>query len=84
MALVRPGDTLLSEAAWGAIASVEAAWHLTAEQAAGVAREGRAKHLILTHVLDEGRPQASLKIARRAYGGPVDLAAPGVEVVVSD
>ena len=84
MALVRPGDTLLSEAAWGAIASVEAAWHLTAEQAAGVAREGRAKRLILTHVLDEGRPQASLKIARRAYGGPVDLAAPGVEVVVSD
>jgi ribonuclease BN (tRNA processing enzyme) len=81
--LVHPGDTLLSEAAWGAIASVEAAWHLTAEQAAGVAREGRARHLILTHVLDEGRPQASLHIARRAFDGPVELAAPGMEVLVS-
>jgi ribonuclease BN (tRNA processing enzyme) len=83
LALVRPGDTLLSEAAWGAIAAVEAAWHLTAAQAAGVARDGGAGRLILTHVLDEGRPQASLRIARRAYGGPVDLAAPGMEIVVS-
>jgi ribonuclease BN (tRNA processing enzyme) len=80
--LVRPGDTLLSEAAWGAMASVEAAWHLTAEQAAGVARERRASRLILTHVLDEGRPRASLSIARRAFDGPADLAAPGMEVVV--
>ena len=84
LALVRPGDTLLSEAAWGAIAPVEEAWHLTAEQAAGVARDGRAGRLVLTHVLDEGRPRASLRIARRAYDGPVDLAAPGMEVAVSD
>lgn len=84
LALVRPGDTLLSEAAWGAIASIEAAWHLTAEQAASVAREGRAGRLILTHVLDEGRPRASLGIARRAFDGPSDLAAPGMEIAVSD
>ena len=49
-----------------------------------MAREGRARRLILTHVLDEGRPRASLNIARRAFDGPVDLAAPGMEVVVSD
>jgi ribonuclease BN (tRNA processing enzyme) len=84
LALVRPGDTLLSEAAWGAIRSVEAAWHLTAEQAAGVARQGGARRLILTHVLDEGRPRASLRIARRAFDGPSDLAAPGMEIAVSD
>lgn len=83
LALVRPGDTLLSDAAWGARESVEAAWHLTAEQAAGVAREGGARRLILTHVLDEGRPRASLRIARRAFDGPSDLAAPGMEVTVS-
>lgn len=83
-ALVRRGDTLLSEAAWGATASVEAAWHLTAEQAAGVARETGANRLILTHVLDEGRPRASLTIARRAFDGPADLAAPGMEITVSD
>jgi ribonuclease BN (tRNA processing enzyme) len=84
LALVRPGDTLLSEAAWGASTPVEAAWHLTAEQAAIVARDGRARRLILTHVLDEGRPRASLNIARRVFDGPVDLAVPGLEVVVSD
>jgi ribonuclease BN (tRNA processing enzyme) len=81
-AVVRPGDTLLSEAAWGAMASVEAAWHMTAEQAAVVARETGARRLILTHVLDEGRPAASLRIARRVYDGPADLAAPGMEVSV--
>ena len=37
---------------------------------------------ILTHVLDEGRPIASLGIARRAFDGPSDLAAPGMEVMV--
>jgi ribonuclease BN (tRNA processing enzyme) len=82
LALVRPGDTLLSEAAWGASAPVEAAWHLTAEQAASVAHDGRARRLILTHVLDEGRPTASLRIARRAFDGPTDLAAPGMEVII--
>ena len=83
-ALVKPGDTLLSEAAWGAMAAVEAAWHLTAEQAASVARETRAGRLILTHVLDEGRPRASLTIARRVFDGPADMAAPGMEIVVGD
>ncbi len=83
-ALVRPGDTLLSEAAWGATEPVEAAWHLTGAQAADVARAGGVRRLILTHVLDEGRPQATLRIARRAFDGQSDLAAPGMEVVVSD
>jgi len=81
--LVRPGDTVLSEAAWGAMAPVEAAWHMTAEQAAGVARDGRAGRLILTHILDEGRPRASLHIARRTFDGPVELAAPGLTARVA-
>jgi ribonuclease BN (tRNA processing enzyme) len=80
--LVRPGDTILSEAAWGAMAPVEAAWHMTAAQAAGVARDGRAGRLILTHILDEGRPRASLHIARRIFEGPVELAAPGLTASV--
>ena len=83
-ALVQPGDTLLSEAAWGASPSVEAAWHLTAAQAAGVARDCQASRLILTHVLDEGRPRASLTMARRRFAGPTDLAAPGMEVRIED
>ena len=82
LALVRPGDTLLSEAAWGASQSVEEAHHLTAAQAAGVARDGRAARLILTHVLDEGGPTAALRIARRIFDGPTHLAAPGLEIIV--
>ena len=82
LALMRPGDTLLSEAAWGMNPSVEGVEHLTAAEAAAVARDGAASRLILTHVLDEGRPLAALHLARTIFSGPVDLAAPGMEVVV--
>jgi len=82
LALVRPGDTLLSEAAWGVNDSIDEAEHLTATEAATVARDGGASRLILTHVLDEGRPVASLRAAQRVFDGPVQLAAPGLEVVV--
>jgi ribonuclease BN (tRNA processing enzyme) len=82
LALLRPGDTLLSEAAWGANPAIEEVEHLTAADAAAVAREGGAARLILTHILDDSRPIAALRIARGVYSGPVQLAAPGMEVVV--
>ena len=82
LALVRPGDTLLSEAAWGANPAIEEVEHLTAADAATVARDGGAARLILTHILDDSRPIAALHIARTVYSGPVELAAPGMEVVV--
>ena len=82
LALLRPGDTLLSEAAWGIGDSIEVAEHLTAVEAATVARDAGAARLILTHVLDEGRPAAALRAAQRVFDGPATLAAPGLEVVV--
>ena len=82
LALVRPGDTLLSEAAWGVNPSIEEAAHLTAAEAAGVASDGLAARLVLTHHLDDGRPVAALRAAQRTYDGPVQLASPGLEVVV--
>ena len=82
-ALVRPGDTLLCEASWGSSGTIaEEASHLTAHQAATVARDGRAARLILTHILDEHDPAGAADVARTIYAGPVDLAVPGLKVEV--
>ena len=72
--LVRPGDTLLCEAFWSTREPVEAAMHLTATQAAGVARSTGAAELILTHILDAHDPEAAAAAAREVYDGPVRLA----------
>jgi ribonuclease BN (tRNA processing enzyme) len=79
--LIRPGDTLLCEAFWGADPDPEpAAEHLTADDAASVAARSGAAHLVLTHIADAHRPDEALAIARRAYSGQVDLARPGLAV----
>lgn len=81
LALVRPGDTLLCEASWGTSHTIaEEAAHLTARQAAEVARDGRAARLILTHVLDAHDPSGAATLARTVFSGAVDLAEPGLVV----
>ncbi|MDQ3554298.1 MAG: MBL fold metallo-hydrolase [Chloroflexota bacterium] len=81
LALVRRGDTLLCEASWGSSETVaEEAAHLTARQAAEVARDGGAARLILTHILDAHDPDGSAVLARTVFGGPVELATPGLAV----
>ncbi len=80
-ALIRPGDTLLCEASWGAtVEPPDGAMHLNAEQAATIARDGGAARLLLTHVLDEHDPASALDIARRVFAGPTDLAEAGMSV----
>lgn len=79
LTLVRPGDTLLSEAAFGALPNEPAAMHLDAAEAATVAREGGAVRLLLTHVLDDAVPGAAAR-ARRIFDGPVAMARPGMVV----
>jgi ribonuclease BN (tRNA processing enzyme) len=79
--LIHAGDTLLCEAFWSIVEPVPDANHLSAYQAADVARRGGAAHLILTHVLESHDPQAGLKAARRIFPGSVELAEP--ELVVS-
>lgn len=76
--LIREGDTLLCEAFWSTRVPDPGAHHLTAEQAAAVARRGGAACLILTHILDAHDPQAALDAARGVFGADVSLAEPGV------
>jgi ribonuclease BN (tRNA processing enzyme) len=78
--LVRPGDTLLCEAFWSTLEPIPAAMHLTAAEAAGVAKETGASQLILTHVLDAHDPHAAVLAAREVYHGPVSLAEVGLAV----
>jgi ribonuclease BN (tRNA processing enzyme) len=78
--LVRPGDTLLCEAFWSTLEPIPAAMHLTAAQAARVARDTGASQLILTHVLDAHDPHAAVLAAREVYDGPVMLAEVGLVV----
>jgi len=80
--LIRPGDTLLCEAAFGA-ATKDAPIHLTASEAAGVAVRGGASRLVLTHILD-GRDEAgAVAIASGVFSGPVEAARPGLTLDIS-
>jgi ribonuclease BN (tRNA processing enzyme) len=74
--LIRQGDTLLCEAFWSTRHPDPGANHLTAAQAADVARRGGASSLILTHILDAHDPQAALDAARGIFGADVSLAEP--------
>jgi ribonuclease BN (tRNA processing enzyme) len=81
VALLRPGDVLLSEASFGNAAPVDEVEHLTSAQAGQAATDGGASRLLLTHVLDEnlrGAPGG----ARRTFRGPVELARPGLQVEI--
>lgn len=50
--------------------------HLTPAEAARIAREARARRLVLTHLLPGEDPVAHLAAAREVFDGPVDVAAP--------
>jgi ribonuclease BN (tRNA processing enzyme) len=81
--LIREGDTLLSEAAFGVREDgAREAGHLSAERAAIAARDGKAGQLILTHILDDGDERGSLGRARGLFPGLVQLARPGLVVEI--
>jgi len=79
VALLRPGDTLLSEASFGGAGPVDEVEHLTGAQAGQAARDGGASRLVLTHVLDESH-RGVVAGARRVFDGPTELARPGLQV----
>ena len=81
VALLRPGDVLLSEASFGNAAPVDEVEHLTSAQAGHAASDGGASRLLLTHVLDENLRGAAAG-ARRTFEGPVELARPGLQVEI--
>ena len=78
--LIRPGDTLLCEASFGAGPRPEGVPHLTSDEAAEAAALSGAARLILTHILDDREPEATLAAARRAFSGPSLLAYPGLVI----
>jgi ribonuclease BN (tRNA processing enzyme) len=80
--LLRPGDTLLSEAFWGVETADPGAMHLTADEAARAAVAGGAARLVLTHIGEEHDPQAALAAARARFPGDTLLARPGVSIAI--
>jgi len=82
VALLRPGDTLLSEASFGEGEPIEGVPHLTARQAGDAAHRGGAARLILTHLLPEAHPDESLAVAGESFRGEICLAAPGLRLSI--
>jgi ribonuclease BN (tRNA processing enzyme) len=80
--LIREGDTVLCEAFWSTLEPIPSANHLSAPEAADVARRGGAGHLILTHILESHDPRAALRAAEGIFPGPVSLAEPEMVVAV--
>ena len=75
--LIRPGDTLLSEASFGAGHVPAGAEHLTAADAGRAATAGQAARLLLTHIqIGYSRPD-TLAAAQAAFAGPVQLVTEG-------
>lgn len=82
--LIHEGDTLLCEAFWSTRVPIASANHLSAAQAADVARRGGAAHLILTHIVEAHDPDAALRAASGLFPGTVQLAVPGLVVHVGE
>jgi len=82
--LIYEGDTVLCEAFWSTLEPIPNANHLTAAQAADVAKRGGAAHLILTHILESHDPQAALRAARGIFPGTVELAEPELVVRIGN
>jgi ribonuclease BN (tRNA processing enzyme) len=80
--LLRPGDTLLSEASFGARTVPRGVPHLDAEGAARAARHGGAARLVLTHIQAEMDAGAAMDKARQIFAGDVVLAGPDLRLEV--
>ena len=71
--LIRPGDTLLSEASFGAGPVPEGAEHLDASAAGRAATAGRAARLLLTHIQMGCDRVDALAAAQSTFAGPIQL-----------
>ena len=74
--LLRPGDTLLAEASFGAGPVPPGVAHLDAAGAAEAARDGGAARLLLTHLQPGVDPGAALERAAALFPGEIALARP--------
>ena len=76
-AIGRDVDLALLEASFATEAERGDVLHLSAGVAGAMAREAGARRLVLTHLVPGSDPEAHARLATAAYGGAVDLAAPG-------
>jgi ribonuclease BN (tRNA processing enzyme) len=79
--LARGTNVLLREAAAAVETPGSGAAHLTPAQAARLAEEAGAAHLVLTHLRPWADPMAALREARASYHGPLTLATPGLRLI---
>jgi ribonuclease BN (tRNA processing enzyme) len=75
--LIRPGDTLLSEASFGAGPIAPGAQHITSGDAGRIATTGDVARLLITHVLAGRSRDDNLAAAHAAFTGPVQLVTEG-------
>jgi ribonuclease BN (tRNA processing enzyme) len=75
--LIRPGDTVLSEATFGAGPVAPGAQHITSGDVARVAAQCGAARLLLTHILSTQSRNGTLASARAAFAGPIQLVTEG-------
>lgn len=75
-------DLALVEASYATDDEVGEVLHLSAGRAGAMARAVDAGRLVLTHLVPGSTPEAHLHHATAAYGGPVDIAAPGAVYTV--
>ena len=82
--LLRPGDALLTEVAFGPGPAQPAAMHLDGPMVGQVAAMGRAGRVLLTHLMMAHDPDETEASVRRAYAGPVEFVWPGSRIVLGD
>jgi ribonuclease BN (tRNA processing enzyme) len=81
-ALIRPGDTLLSEVSFGPGPAVPGAEHLDGPAVGALACRTGAGRVLLTHLQMGNDRDATLASVRAAYDGPVELVDPGFEATI--
>lgn len=82
LALIRPGDTLLSEVAFGPGPVPPGVQHLDGPAVARVAQRAGVGSLLLTHLQMGHDPDETIESIRRGYDGPVRFVWPGDELEV--
>lgn len=80
--LVRPGDTILSEASFGPGPVPQGAIHLDGPAVGRLATATRAARTLLTHLQMGHDPDATVEACRAAYAGPVAMVWPGTRLTL--
>jgi ribonuclease BN (tRNA processing enzyme) len=83
-ALVRPGDTLLSEVSFGPGPVIPGAAHLDGPAVGALAARSGVGAVLLTHLQMGFDEAATIDAVRRAYDGPVALVSPGDRFAIGD